>query len=92
MTTLAHLGGVPEALSVLIPLALVVVLLRMGARRLPPEDDRAGSGPAAPDQVAPGQAAPGPAAPGPVMPGQTTPGQAGSDPTDPPRPGDPGPR
>ena len=37
-TTLAHMGGVPEALSVLVPLALVIVLLRMGAKRMPPED------------------------------------------------------
>ena len=35
---LAHAGGIPETLSVLIPLALVVVLLRIGAKRTPPED------------------------------------------------------
>jgi hypothetical protein len=33
---LAHGGGVPETLSVLVPLALVVVLLRMGAKKTPP--------------------------------------------------------
>jgi hypothetical protein len=36
---LAHAGGVPETLSVVIPLALVVVLLRYGARKTPPDDD-----------------------------------------------------
>jgi hypothetical protein len=36
---LAHGGGVPETLSVVIPLALVVVLLRYGARKTPPDDD-----------------------------------------------------
>lgn len=41
MTTLAHMGGVPEALTVLVPLALVVVMLRIGAKRMPPEDDPA---------------------------------------------------
>lgn len=39
MTTLAHAGGVPEMLSVLVPLALVLVLLRVGAKKTPPEDD-----------------------------------------------------
>ena len=38
MTTLAHMGGVPEALTVLVPLALVIVLLRVGAKRVPPEE------------------------------------------------------
>ena len=38
MTPLAHGGGIPETLSVLVPLALVIVLLRVGARRAPPED------------------------------------------------------
>ena len=37
-TTLAHMGGVPEALTVLVPLALVVIMLRMGAKKTPPED------------------------------------------------------
>ena len=44
-TTLAHMGGVPEALSVLVPLALVIVLLRMGAKRMPPEDAPPEDGP-----------------------------------------------
>jgi hypothetical protein len=38
VTTLAHAGGIPETLSVLVPLALVIVLLRVGAKRTPPED------------------------------------------------------
>lgn len=38
MTTLAHMGGVPETLTVLVPLALVIVLLRVGAKRVPPEE------------------------------------------------------
>jgi hypothetical protein len=33
----AHGGGVPETLSVLVPLALVVFLLRAGAKKAPPE-------------------------------------------------------
>jgi hypothetical protein len=37
MTALAHGGGVPETLSVLVPLAVVVVLLRYGARKMPAE-------------------------------------------------------
>jgi hypothetical protein len=37
-TTLAHMGGVPEALTVLVPLALVIVMLRLGAKKVPPED------------------------------------------------------
>ena len=39
MTPLAHGGGIPEALTVLVPMVLVVVLLRMGAKRTPPEPD-----------------------------------------------------
>lgn len=39
MTPLAHMGGVPEALSVLVPLALVVVMLRVGAKRMPHDED-----------------------------------------------------
>jgi len=38
MTTLAHAGGIPETLSVLVPLALVIVLLRVGAKKTPPDD------------------------------------------------------
>jgi hypothetical protein len=38
VTTLAHGGGVPEMLSVLVPLALVVVLFRVGAKKTPTED------------------------------------------------------
>ncbi len=33
MTTLAHGGGVPETLSVLVPIALTVILLRKGAKK-----------------------------------------------------------
>jgi hypothetical protein len=36
--TLAHAGGIPEALTVLVPLVLVVVMLRLGAKKMPPED------------------------------------------------------
>lgn len=63
MTTLAHLGGVPEALTVLLPLALVVVMLRIGAKKMPPEDEEGAEGPAADpapgDQAGPGAAPPG---------------------------------
>jgi hypothetical protein len=38
VTTLAHGGGIPETLTVLIPLALVIVMLRVGAKKVPPED------------------------------------------------------
>jgi hypothetical protein len=31
----AHGGGIPETLSVLVPLALVVLLLRAGAKKAP---------------------------------------------------------
>ncbi|HWL36134.1 MAG TPA: hypothetical protein VNQ77_08055 [Frankiaceae bacterium] len=37
--TLAHGGGIPEALTVIVPLALVVVMLRLGAKKMPPEDE-----------------------------------------------------
>ena len=47
MTPLAHMGGVPEALSVLVPLALVVVMLRVGAKRMPHDEDEAPDAPAA---------------------------------------------
>lgn len=36
---LAHGSGVDEAILVLLPLAIVVVLLRLGAKKMPPEDD-----------------------------------------------------
>lgn len=49
--TLAHGGGIPETLMVLVPLALVVVMLRMGAKKMPPEDP---DEPAAPRQADPG--------------------------------------
>jgi hypothetical protein len=39
VTTLAHAGGVPETLSVLVPLALVIILLRAGAKKAPKDDD-----------------------------------------------------
>ena len=38
MPPLAHGNGVDDAILVLLPLAIVVVLLRMGAKRTPPED------------------------------------------------------
>jgi hypothetical protein len=38
VTVLAHGGGVPETLSILVPLALVVVFLRIGAKKVPPEE------------------------------------------------------
>lgn len=37
--TVAHAGGIPEALTVLVPLALVVVMLRLGAKKMPPEEE-----------------------------------------------------
>lgn len=37
--TLAHAGGIPEALTVLVPLALVVIMLRIGAKKAPPEEE-----------------------------------------------------
>lgn len=37
--TLAHAGGIPEALTVLVPLVLVVVMLRLGAKKVPPEEE-----------------------------------------------------
>ncbi len=36
-TLLAHGGGIPETLSVLVPLGIAVLLLRAG--RKPPEDE-----------------------------------------------------
>ena len=45
VTTLAHGSGVDEAIAVLVPLALVIVLLRMGAKKAPPEDEPADGGP-----------------------------------------------
>ena len=36
---LAHMGGVPETLSVLVPLALVVILLRVATKRGAEESD-----------------------------------------------------
>jgi hypothetical protein len=51
VTPLAHGGGVPETLSVLVPLALVIVLLRMGAKKTPPEDPPAdGTAPGGPEE------------------------------------------
>lgn len=38
MTTLAHGNGLDEALMVLVPLVLVVVFLRIGAKKAPPEE------------------------------------------------------
>jgi hypothetical protein len=35
VTPLAHGGGVPEALTVLVPLVAVVIFLRLGAKRVP---------------------------------------------------------
>ena len=43
MPALAHAGGVPELLTVVVPLALVIVLLRVGAKKMPdqPQDEGA---------------------------------------------------
>lgn len=38
ITTLAHGSGIDEAIAVVVPLVFLVVLLRMGARKAPPED------------------------------------------------------
>ena len=35
MPTLAHMGGIPELLTVVVPLVLVIVLLRVGAKKMP---------------------------------------------------------
>jgi hypothetical protein len=35
----AHGSGIDEAISVVVPLILVVVLLRIGAKKAPPEDE-----------------------------------------------------
>ena len=51
ITTLAHQGGWDEALFVLVPMALVVLLMRMGAKRTPPDEDEdvaEGAGPDVP--------------------------------------------
>jgi hypothetical protein len=41
VTTLAHAGGIPELLTVAVPLAIVVVLLRRSAKhRSDDENDR----------------------------------------------------
>lgn len=39
VTTLAHGSGIDEAIAVLVPLALVIILLRIGAKKAPPEDE-----------------------------------------------------
>jgi hypothetical protein len=36
---LAHAYGAPEALSIVIPLVLFVLILRAGRRRQPPDDE-----------------------------------------------------
>jgi hypothetical protein len=36
---LAHGSGIDEAIVVLVPLACLIVLLRMGAKKAPPEDE-----------------------------------------------------
>ena len=38
MTPLAHGSGADDAILVLLPLAIVVVLLRVGAKKTPPEE------------------------------------------------------
>ena len=55
MTPLAHMGGIDEALPVLLPLVLVIVLLRMGAKRVPPEEPEEPEEPGPDDE--PGQPA-----------------------------------
>ena len=39
MTPLAHGNGLDELAMVLVPLAIVIVLLRIGAKRSPPEEE-----------------------------------------------------
>ncbi len=52
---LAHGNGLDEAIAVLVPLALVIVLLRFGAKKAPPEDeDPAEEGAASADPAPPG--------------------------------------
>ncbi len=36
---LAHAGGIPEALSVIVPLAVLAAIVIAGRRRQPPDDD-----------------------------------------------------
>jgi hypothetical protein len=38
-TVLAHGNGLDEAIFVMVPLVILVVLLRLGARKAPPEDE-----------------------------------------------------
>lgn len=37
--TLAHGAGIDEALAVLVPLAAVIIMLRIGAKKAPPEEE-----------------------------------------------------
>ena len=39
VTTLAHGNGLDEAITVLVPLVLVIVFLRIGAKKAPPEEE-----------------------------------------------------
>jgi hypothetical protein len=48
VSTIAHAGGIPEALSVILPLVAVVVLLRIGAKRQPDDDS-----PSTDDEIGP---------------------------------------
>lgn len=38
MPPLAHGSGIDDALIVLLPLAIVIVMLRLGAKKMPPEE------------------------------------------------------
>lgn len=52
MTTLAHMGGVPEALAFVVPMVFVVILLRLGAKKAPPPEPQEPEGPPGDDQQA----------------------------------------
>jgi hypothetical protein len=39
VTTLAHGSGIDEAIAVLVPLVAVIVMLRLGAKKAPPEEE-----------------------------------------------------
>lgn len=52
MTPLAHGSGIDEAIAVLVPLIALVVLLRMGAKKAPPDEEPADSAAEDPQQDA----------------------------------------
>jgi hypothetical protein len=92
VSTLAHGGGIPELLTVVVPLALVIVLLRAGARKMPTDEPAPGpaDGHAAEPPPAPAAGAAGVAEPPPAL---TPPGDppAPAPPGDPPAPAPSGP-